>query len=268
MTNGHDSSELLRVGYYMAPDDPAKIVPREIERGEEKIEIITGGRVWFDTGESGDRRYGRGTIFRHIGGDRTVHRSDPEAPYRCLVLSFKGVGGGRPPRVSFWTTAETLSVFRREVISAFHNPDVDRDLLGDYLRATVEWHSRQSLSVNGAREVPIGLRRAIDYLDNHPETNVSIETLASISGYGKAHFHGLFRRHVGSTPHQYHLRQRLRVACEKLTSEKTSVADVAAAVGFDSLEHFHRSFKRFTGSSPGSYRKGRSYGDDVGRWKN
>lgn len=253
MTNHQRLPDLDRVVYYRAPED-RKVTPSQIPDNCERIEILTGGRVWHEDDFWG-KYYGRGTIFRHAAGEYTVHSSQPGNPYRCLVFNFQNVPEKRYPRVSRWTTPETLSIFRQEVLSTFHNPDHDRRILRDYIWSTVNWHTNQSTTQSGTEEMPSALRQALTYLNSHPESNISVEELANMTHYSKAHFHSLFKKHIGMTPHRYHLGQRIRSSCQNLATSDMPIADISHMYGFESLENFYRSFKRLIGRTPANYRR-------------
>ena len=61
---------LVGVGIFLAPSN-REIRPVMTDEGQELLEIITGGRVFFES-EEGVREYERGTIFWHIEGEYTV----------------------------------------------------------------------------------------------------------------------------------------------------------------------------------------------------
>lgn len=81
---------LVGVGIFLAPPG-REIRPVMTDEGQELLEIITGGRVFFES-EEGVREYERGTIFWHIEGEYTVFRTPPEDPYRCISIRFPGAG--------------------------------------------------------------------------------------------------------------------------------------------------------------------------------
>ena len=67
----------------------------------------------------------------------------------------------------------------------------------------------------------------------------------------------LFRREFGETPHAYLLRRKVEMAKGLLFGTHMSVAQVAAAVGYDDPHYFSNTFKKHTGVSPAQFRKER-----------
>jgi len=87
-------------------------------------------------------------------------------------------------------------------------------------------------------------------LDGH----VSLARLAARAGWSPFHFHRAFRAVTGETPKQYVLRLRLERAAARLLTDDSSIATIAAGVGFASHEVFTRAFRRHFHCTPATYR--------------
>jgi AraC-like DNA-binding protein len=77
----------------------------------------------------------------------------------------------------------------------------------------------------------------------------SLTSLAAGAGISPFHFARVFRELVGTPPHRYLLRIRLRQARQRLL-EGESVTHTCFATGFNNLSYFIRAFRRAFGSSP------------------
>lgn len=64
-----------------------------------------------------------------------------------------------------------------------------------------------------------------------------------------------FMEHLGATISQYWLRQRIRLARERLMQPDIAITDVASEFGFSSSQHFATAFRRVTGLTPSEYRR-------------
>ena len=84
--------------------------------------------------------------------------------------------------------------------------------------------------------------------------DVSLDALATRSGWSSFHLHRAFRRMVGETPKAYTQRLRLDRAAARLAAGTDRVLDVALDSGFASHEVFTRAFTRRYGQSPERYR--------------
>lgn len=99
------------------------------------------------------------------------------------------------------------------------------------------------------------LERAIDYIENHLDENISLTDVSRETGYSYYHMTRLFSSVLGESVGRYINRRRLYNASEKLIYSDQRVIDIALDCGFESPEAFSRAFKAAFGSSPVDYRK-------------
>lgn len=108
------------------------------------------------------------------------------------------------------------------------------------------------LSVRTARpsvkDTPI--RRAKDFIDDHPERRIGLDALARLSGTSKFQFLRAFTRATGLTPHAYVVQARLKRA-RRLIAAGEPLAAVAVRCGFADQSHLTRVFARSYGFTPG-----------------
>lgn len=101
-------------------------------------------------------------------------------------------------------------------------------------------------------------RRAVEaalWLDAHSHQPVDLDGAAKQAGLSPFHFLRLFAKVIGTTPHQYLVRSRLRRAARLLADDARSITDIAFDVGFTDLSNFVRTFHRAAGVSPRNFRK-------------
>lgn len=98
-----------------------------------------------------------------------------------------------------------------------------------------------------------GLRRVVDYIEDHLNGDLTLSNLAAQAYLSPYHFTRLFKNSTGLPPHQYVIRARVERAKRLLSDPKVSVGEVALRVGFASQSHLHRHFKRLVGVSPGKF---------------
>jgi AraC-like DNA-binding protein len=99
------------------------------------------------------------------------------------------------------------------------------------------------------------LSRARDFLDASCERPVSLDELARVACIAPHRLIRLFRDTFGETPHRYGVRSRIEHAAHLLAAGDRPVADVARAVGFESVGSFSTLFRRLRGVSPGALRR-------------
>lgn len=95
------------------------------------------------------------------------------------------------------------------------------------------------------------LRNVNEWIDAHIETDIRLSDLAALAGLSEFHFHRMFLKSCGLTPHHWVMQCRIERAKQLMRSEP--MTQVAAACGFSSQSHFIRRFKEQTGVTPGHY---------------
>ena len=102
--------------------------------------------------------------------------------------------------------------------------------------------------------------RLKDYLDNNTDRIVGNVELASHIFRSPDYCVKLFRREYGTTPYDYQLNEKLRIARRLLGGTTMPVAEIAASVGFDDPKYFSRLFRQKCGISLREYRKSTQLG--------
>jgi AraC-like DNA-binding protein len=101
------------------------------------------------------------------------------------------------------------------------------------------------------------IARALTLLHRAPGTDWRVGTLAREAGMSRAVFAEHFVSLLGQTPMQYLASWRMQLADEMLKDGRTSVAQIASQVGYETESAFRRAFKRIRGVGPGYRRKAR-----------
>jgi AraC family transcriptional regulator len=97
------------------------------------------------------------------------------------------------------------------------------------------------------------LRRVRAYIDGHIGERISLEQLARQAGVSRFHFARQFRLSTGESPMGYLRRVRIERSKSILQTRHTTIAEVAARLGFSDQSHFTRIFGRLVGVSPGNF---------------
>lgn len=236
--------------------DGAHPTPTKIPPYYERVELMTGGRGWiWDAGAW--REVLPGQLIWNKPGDLTIGRSDFADPYRCLAVTFvsKQRAGLGLPRFSQVANLEEVVNFTAEAVKLFHDDAFDRAVLRDYLLGRllfwVELHQVQSKRT----EFPSPIQASLAWIEKNFAQPCRIGELARLAGWSVAHFHEVFRRHLGTTPHQVLARHRLRAARERLVSTSQPVKRIATECGFADASALIHAFKAEVGLTPNAYRK-------------
>lgn len=96
------------------------------------------------------------------------------------------------------------------------------------------------------------------YIRKHCHEQISVDYLASLSGYSACHFRNIFKKHTGLRPIDYINSVKIQKAAEYI-STGYSVGQAASMLNFSDPFYFSKVFKKFTGKNPKEYRKSPLY---------
>jgi len=105
----------------------------------------------------------------------------------------------------------------------------------------------------GARDPVIG--QALALLHKEPGDPWTISNLARRVGLSRTRLTERFRHFLNESPMAYLTKWRLNLGAQKLQSTEDSVAEIAAAVGYNSEAAFNRAFRREFDCPPAQFRR-------------
>ena len=101
------------------------------------------------------------------------------------------------------------------------------------------------------------IKKALEYVDDHLNEEMSVESLAKHFHFSQYYFHRMFSIIVGKGITAYMRDRRLLHACMQLINSKKSVLDIGLDCGYNSAQSFSRAFRAAYGVPPSEYRKQR-----------
>ncbi len=99
------------------------------------------------------------------------------------------------------------------------------------------------------------LKRAIGFIRSDFSRDISLDEAAEFAGLSKYYFAREFHRITGYTFVEYVNILRCEKAQQMLIKQGMTVAEIAAACGFENRAYFTRTFKKYVGSSPSECRR-------------
>ena len=93
-----------------------------------------------------------------------------------------------------------------------------------------------------------------NYILDNPDKEHSLEALARRANLSPYHFARLFKREVGTPPHDFLIRTRLNLAKFYLLSSTSSIKEIAYLCGFSNESGFCTCFKKHMGMTPSRFR--------------
>ncbi|MFN1619388.1 AraC family transcriptional regulator [Vibrio rotiferianus] len=100
------------------------------------------------------------------------------------------------------------------------------------------------------------IKAVCDFIDEHLDETLTLESLSEVAACSKYHFHRIFKSFTGISVMQYVLLSRMKRASFRLAFEpQVSVTNIAFEASFESLEAFSRAFSRLFKQTPTQFRK-------------
>ncbi|MFJ9714562.1 GlxA family transcriptional regulator [Streptomyces sp. NPDC101213] len=139
--------------------------------------------------------------------------------------------------------------------------DLGRDVALDVARHLVVFLRRPGnqaqfsaqLAAQTARREP--LREVQQWITEHPDADLAVESLAARASLSPRHFARAFRAETGTTPGRYVDRVRLEHARRLLEDTGEGVEEVSRASGYGTPEAMRRAFVKVLAVSPAEYRR-------------
>jgi AraC-like DNA-binding protein len=138
----------------------------------------------------------------------------------------------------------------REVIAASVN-----QLAVYLLRNHINVQRSDEVELSRVGMVDRRLRRALEFMHDNCERELSLHEIASAAYLSEFHFARLFKKITGTTPHAYLASLRVEKARRLLAETDLTISEIGARVGYTSQSHFTKIFREATGLTPKAFRE-------------
>lgn len=99
------------------------------------------------------------------------------------------------------------------------------------------------------------IETVIEYIENHLNDKLTLETAADAVHFSKYHLHRMFTEITGMTIHDYIQRRQLTEAAKLLVFSDKPIIDIAFLCGYESQQAFSAAFKSMYKFPPAEYRE-------------
>jgi AraC-like DNA-binding protein len=106
-----------------------------------------------------------------------------------------------------------------------------------------------------SKDLPIQIAKSLSYIQSHYYNPITLNDIASVSGYSRYYFLKQFREELNMTPIQYLTKIRVQEAADLLLSTTWSIKDISDRVGYANSNYFNKVFRKVTGVSAGKFRR-------------
>lgn len=215
---------------------------------------------------------GAGDTFVIFPGELFSYEADGEEPWHYMWAAFVGHAAApvmamlavspNQPVISGMENERIRELYRKIQLSFQHSPYAELEDLeaSGWLRILLRelgMANRDRLQDKPLfqEEIDRQIAKTIHFLSLHYMEPITVEQLARTFGYHRTHLSKMFKRTTGLSPLQYLMNIRMERAKMLLEGTAMTVAEIAAAVGFEDALYFSKKFRSWTGESPTAYRK-------------
>src|SRR5690606_8861824 len=99
-----------------------------------------------------------------------------------------------------------------------------------------------------------GIHKVQDYIEEHYEDKITIDSLANLNNTGRRTFERRFKEATNNTPIEYIQRVRIAAAKKSFEASRKNVSEIRFDVGYTDTKAFRDTFKKITGLTPIEYR--------------
>jgi AraC family transcriptional regulator len=138
-----------------------------------------------------------------------------------------------------------------------------REVIGSLVSQLAIYLLRTHINVQRSDELELSrvgivdrrLRRAVEYMHDHCDRELSLPEIARVAYLSAFHFARLFKKLTGTTPHAYLASLRIERARRMLAETDLPIAEIGSRVGYGSQSHFTKLFREATGLTPKAFRQ-------------
>lgn len=99
------------------------------------------------------------------------------------------------------------------------------------------------------------LSNAIEFMNEHWDKNLSLESISNHCHLSIPYFSMLFKRNMKCSPIEYFIQIKMQKAMLFLSTTSESIQSISERLGYDNPFYFSKRFKLYFGLSPRDYRK-------------
>ncbi len=103
------------------------------------------------------------------------------------------------------------------------------------------------------------LKEVIKYIEDNIDKKLLLSDFSKIANLSPSHFHKVFTKNIGMTPHDFILKVKLNKAKKLLAETCHPVSEISRQCGFENTPYFCHVFKKHTNTTPLEFRKKHRY---------
>ena len=197
-------------------------------------------------------------------------RADKEDPFTLRAVSFNGVDAllllnasrfdpKAPVRHMEDETADNVVRFMAGLYT-FRGQDIygttqSTSILYAFMSMLVKTATWDQTAMPPGWTGAVHLQKALDFIGENYAKPITVNDIASYVNLSRSRLYRVFLQHVFISPQQYLAEYRIREGRNLLEKRRSSIKEIAQAVGIEDPHRFSTMFKQICGKSPTEYMK-------------
>ena len=214
------------------------------------IHLIKRGKITVTRASGETMHLGKGDSFINSPDEASIMRSDFNEPCEYYWIAFNGCFA---KSILEKTTKSLYPRHKESGIVAISEllDSSTTDAIGTlsalfkvFNAIKDEYHDEENDFV----------KKAILYIESNYYKSFNVKEYAKSIGVSRSHFTTAFTEKTGVSPYNFLINERIENAKMYLAKSDLTITQIAAKVGFSSIDRFSSIFKEKTGVSPKKYR--------------
>jgi len=101
---------------------------------------------------------------------------------------------------------------------------------------------------------PPKLERALSFIERNIYNSITLNNICESTGISQPTLNRLFKKHIGKSPFDYFIEQKMLIANQMLKNETMSIKEISQTLGYSNQLYFSAEFKKRNGRSPRDFR--------------
>lgn len=167
--------------------------------------------------------------------------------YTKQRITYEQISEINSNRIDIDKTLDRL--INHRIINKIETEKNEYELIHDFLAKKI-LENKPSLGISSK------IKKAIEYIDNNFEKQISLHDISESVGFSREHFSRLFKVEMKENFIDYLNKRRIEEAKKYIRKDpRIKVIEIYQQVGFTNQQHFTKIFKKVTGYTPNAYRK-------------
>lgn len=224
-----------------------------------RLEYVISGKGYINTKNFSFIVNAGDTYLLHRGDNHNYY-SDTLNPMEKIWINFTGEFADN--LINFFKLNDVV-VFRKtniyDLITRVHEVCKKHQDPKEYQLETMGEFTKLMHFLSNQHHISVSKIDHLDdiraYMDLHILDNISLQDLANNLGLSQNQTIRRFKKKFGITPHQYIIKNKLRLARTLLRSSDKSIEEISDELNFANPVHFSQLFNDHVGMRPSKYRK-------------